>query len=363
MYGNIERFAGEIQAGLARDREEEERPRLETFSAAELQRMILPPVQWLVDGLVVRGGLGVLAAPSKYGKSWLCLDLCRSIATGQDFLGFQTSKARTLYLALEDSKQRLQARQRRQAPGDDAPENFEFALRSGTTATKLFAELEEYVERYPDTALIVVDTLQKIRGKTSSTNMYAEDYDEAGRLKEFADAHGLTILLVHHLRKMKDEDPFAMISGSVGIMGAADFACVLTKNKRQDEEAVLFITGRDVEENEYKLRFEKEFCTWENIGTVAEVEDQRAKMYYTTDPIVTTIKALLKADSTWTGSTKQFKQAVTATTGFDVSDNERAFSGKISSYSALLNEYDFINYERISNGSGGGKHHFWKDST
>lgn len=325
--------------------------------------MILPPVQWLVDGLIVRGGLGVLAAPPKYGKSWMCLDLCTSVATGRAFLGFETFKARTLYLALEDSIYRLQARLDKQTAGGEAPQEFELALRCGTTETGLFSELEEYIERFPDVALIVIDTLQKVRSNSTGRNMYAEDYQEIGRLKSFADDHNITILLVHHLRKMTDEtDPFNRISGSSAIMGAADFAFVLTKNKRQDDEAVLSVTGRDVEEEEYTLHFDKEFCVWKNAGTVTEVDDQRARMYYTTDPTILTIKALLKTDAAWTGSTSQLMQAVIDVTGFAIPDSARAFSGKISGLAPLLAEYDSISYERISNGSGGGKHHFWRTS-
>ncbi len=363
MSQDFEEYSGEIQRGLGEDLREAERPRLETFSAYELQHMVLPPVQWLVDGLIVRGGLGVLAAPPKYGKSWMCLDLCTSIATGRKFLGFNTWKARPLYLALEDSKNRLQARQNKQLAGRAAAQEFDFSIQRDTTDGLLFDKLETYCTENPDTALIVIDTLQKVRSKSSGRNMYAEDYGEIGKLKSFADAHNLTILLVHHLRKMGDEsDPFNRISGSTAIMGAADFAFVLTKSRRQDDEAILTVTGRDVEEEEFSLHFDKEFCTWQIVGTVAEVEDKRVRAYYTTDPIVLTVKSLLKADTTWTGSTSSLKQAVTSVTGFDIPDSERAFTEKVRSVVGPLEEYDGIKYERKSNGSGGGKHHFWRGS-
>ena len=44
------------------------------------------------------------------------------------------------------------------------------------------------------------------------------------RLKSFADAHGLCLLLVHHTRKQNADDKFDMISGTSGLLGAADEA-------------------------------------------------------------------------------------------------------------------------------------------
>lgn len=47
------------------------------------------------------------------------------------------------------------------------------------------------------------------------------------KLKRIADNHGITILLVHHLRKQGDRDPVNRLSGTTGISGAVDAVFVL----------------------------------------------------------------------------------------------------------------------------------------
>ena len=51
------------------------------ISAEELLSTPLPPVKWIVPGLLP-AGLALFAGPSKAGKSWLTLWLCLQIAQG-----------------------------------------------------------------------------------------------------------------------------------------------------------------------------------------------------------------------------------------------------------------------------------------
>ena len=93
--------------------------------------------------------------------------------------------------------------------------------------------------------LIVIDTLQRIRGGVNDANPYASDYRDLGILKELADKHRIAILLIHHLRKMSDDDPMNMISGTTGISGATDTNFVLRKSKRSSSSATLYCTSRE----------------------------------------------------------------------------------------------------------------------
>ena len=77
--------------------------------------------------------------------------------------------------------------------------------------------------------------------------MYGNDYDDISSIKRIADEYNISIILVHHLRKLKDgDDPFNEVSGSTGIIGAADTNYVL-KRKRNGNAATLLACGRDVE--------------------------------------------------------------------------------------------------------------------
>ena len=93
---------------------------------------------------------------------------------------------------------------------------------------------------------MVVDTLQRIRTVSNDVSPYANDYRDIGVLKGLADRHRIAVLLVHHLRKLGDDDPMNMISGTTGLSGATDSNFVLRKNKRRENTATLYCTGRDI---------------------------------------------------------------------------------------------------------------------
>ena len=84
-----------------------------------------------------------------------------------------------------------------------------------------------------------------------------------GQLKHFADQTGIALLIVHHTRKQQADDKFDMISGTNGLLGAADGAFVLQKEKRTGNTAVLEVSGRDQPEQRLILKKDMERLVWE----------------------------------------------------------------------------------------------------
>ena len=233
---------------------------LEVRSAQDLLVSPLEGVAWLVEELITTG-LVVLAGTPKVGKSWLSLDLSVSVSTGQPFLDHATERSGVLYLCLEDTYGRIQNRLFNIV--DDANDDLQFAIMADKLNGGLIMQLERYLASHPATRLIIVDTLQKVRVATGDS-VYASDYQDVGMLKAFADKHSLCVLLVHHTRKMGDEaNVFNTISGSNGILGAADECLLLAKDAMFDDKATLSVTGRDVDLAEYKLAFND--CRWHLI--------------------------------------------------------------------------------------------------
>jgi RecA-family ATPase len=220
---------------------------LETMSAIELWGTELPPLKYTVKDVLPQG-LSILCAPSKYGKSWFSLDLCLSVAAGETFLGFETEKTGVLYLALEDGYRRLKNRMGKILIGGKPPENFDFAIKSGSIDKGLSEQVDAYLKENPSTGLIVIDVLQRVRSSGQrGAGGYSLDYSDMGVLKNIADVHQLSVLVIHHLRKLADDaDPFNMISGTNGIMGAADTIFLICKKTRADKEATLKMIGRDI---------------------------------------------------------------------------------------------------------------------
>ena len=189
------------------------------------------------------------------------------VAKGEAVWSFATEKKKTLYLCLEDSENRIQNRLFDII--EDAPPDIHFAVCAGQIGDGLEAQIENFVAVNPETGLIVIDTLQKVR-RMSYDNAYANDYRDIGVLKALADRLGITILLVHHLRKQHDDDPMNMVSGTTGITGAVDGNFVLAKHKRSSNKAVLVCSGRDIEYRELELEFNSAAHVWQLISDSVE---------------------------------------------------------------------------------------------
>ncbi|NCB52796.1 MAG: AAA family ATPase [Clostridia bacterium] len=231
---------------------------LQVMDADTLLSTPMEKTMFVVERLVPQG-LNLLCGSSKIGKSWLMLWLCLQVSQGLPVWDCPTRKCDVLYLCLEDTFTRIQSRLFELT--DAAPQNLRFAVMCGQIGSGLKEQIEDYLNQYPETKLIVIDTLQKVRDSriTGRAGMYAGDYDDASALKRIADESAISIVLVHHLRKQEDEgDPFNQVSGSTGITGAVDSTYILKKASRASDTATLLATGRDIEFQQLKLRFEQQ---------------------------------------------------------------------------------------------------------
>ena len=236
--------------------------RLQTIDADTLQSTAYEPVSFVVDDLLPQG-LHLLAGAPKIGKSWLALWLCLCATQGKPLWTFATRPCEVLYLCLEDSFQRIQSRLFDLT--EDAPPTLHFAVMSQQLHNGLVEQIEQFLKEHPQTRLIVIDTLQRIRTAGNDANPYASDYRDIGVLKALADKHRIAILLIHHLRKMNDDDPMNMISGTTGLSGATDSNFVLRKSQRRENTATLYCTGRDIPYRELALERNAE-NVWELVS-------------------------------------------------------------------------------------------------
>lgn len=123
--------------------------------------------------------------------------------------------------------------------GVEGTEKLYFATCANQLVAGLFNQLHRFVREHPDTKLIIIDTLQKIREASGEKYSYANDYEIIGQLKAFRDEKGICMLLVHHTRKQQADDSFDRISGTNGLLGTAYGAFILEKEKRTGNTASL----------------------------------------------------------------------------------------------------------------------------
>ena len=243
--------------------------KLQTVNAETLLYEPLEKPSFVVDSLIPTG-LSLFCGSQKIGKSWLMLKLCLCVSQGIPLWDMPTMEGDVLYLCLEDTFCRIQDRLFRLT--DEASGRLHFAVASCKLSDGLIVQLEDYLKDYPNSRLIVIDTLQKVR-TASKDNAYASDYGDISLIKDFADRHSLAVIVVHHIRKQNDSDVFNKVSGTTGLTGSADATFVLEKEKRASDTAKLYVTGRDTPYQEYTLRFRD--CSWELVER--KTQEQLAK--------------------------------------------------------------------------------------
>jgi hypothetical protein len=254
--------------------------REQIITAKALRTEKFAQVNFFVLGLMPEG-VTLLVSKPKLGKSWLILDLCSAATTGRYTLGsIKPAQGDVLYVALEDSTRRLQRRLSKLLPSFNGewPEGLRLATKWNRLHEGGAHALREWCLSVERPTLMAIDTLALIRPPAKpSQQAYQSDYEAMTFLHDLTQEFpGLAIIVVHHDRKMEAEDVFDTVSGTQGLIGAADTIWVI---KRRASGTTLHVRGRDVEESEKAMEFNKTTCRWTILGPAAEIQrsNERAR--------------------------------------------------------------------------------------
>ncbi len=312
---------------------------LPTKSLTTLYDEVYKPKTPIIENLLYSGTYLFVGAP-KVGKSFFMAQLGYHISSGTDLWNYKVNKGTVLYLALEDDYARLQHRLYTMF-GDVENENFHLTTHSNQLNDGLDKQLEYFMAQHKDTKLIIIDTLQKIREANGDKYSYGSDYDIVTRLKKFSDNNNVCLLLVHHTRKQQADDCFETISGTNGLLGAADGAFLLHKEKRTASKAILDVVGRDQQDQRLYLEFNRERCLWE----LTKIENELWKL--PTDNILESVSKIVSAEVTeWEGTATELISKL----GLDIQPNTLTRHLNVNA-DRLFNEYQ-IEYEATRNHEG-----------
>lgn len=244
------------------------------YNSLEVYQSNIPEPNMIIPEFLPEG-LTILAAMPKRGKSFLCMNIANMIAEGRVFGKWDVEPCRVLFLGLEDTPRRIKGRLRKYLPSEDfASPMISFMNKWRRIGDGCVEDIQSYLFTYPNTKYIVIDTLEKIAPETArngSKGIYAGDYSKIAALKEIADEKGIAIQCVHHLNKSESDDILNHISGSTGLTGASDTNMILNRQIKS-ADARLYISGRDIQEYDYALEFDKEMCLWSIKGDAVDFE-------------------------------------------------------------------------------------------
>ena len=254
---------------------------LQMQSFQELINAEIPPVDWIVKGLLPQG-LTILAGAPKVGKSWMSLELALRVANGEPVFGFYevTKKRNVLYFALEDSENRLQERIKLIAGGGDIPINAKIVYEWKADQKGLDVLRRAITQDKID--FVIIDTFAA--ANMEPRDGYKADYRSVRSIQQIAVETGACIVLVHHTRKTDRKqtsgniDQIEEVSGTLGLCGAADSIIILSKTEKPNVFS-FYIRGRDVEETTIPILFDD--YRWTVSGDMADLlsNENEIKIY------------------------------------------------------------------------------------
>ncbi|MDE5771024.1 MAG: helicase RepA family protein [Ruminococcus sp.] len=268
---------------------------MEIVSMPELYEIVYPAKPPIINGFLYNGTYLFVGSP-KVGKSFMMAQIAYHVSSGKPMWNNAVRKGTVLYLALEDDYRRLQERLYRMF-GTETTSNLFFSVASNSLNGGLIEQLDGFIHEHHNTSLIIIDTLQKIRESEGDTYSYSHDYDIIAQLKAFSDKNNICLLLVHHTRKQKADDNFDTISGTNGLLGAADGAFVMYKSKRTDTDASIEISGRDQPDRKILIKRNTETLCWD----LDKIIDDKFKV--PPEPLLEKIAGLVNEHNpTWQGT-------------------------------------------------------------
>ena len=321
-------------------KEDEEYKPLEEHSLQELAEKEFVQRDPLIEHMLPPEGTLLFCGSSKIGKSWLALDMGLHICKGEKFWGCDVRKAAVLYICLEDGELRLQNRMFK--IGEEGQKDFYYATEIASTEEDIIKQLDEQMEKHPEIGLIIIDSLTALRAKLAvvNNNAFIDDYRILNAFHHFTDNHHITLLIVHHVRKMRSEDPFDDIAGTNGLSAAADGSFVFRKEKFTDDEVKLYAKCRDTGQHMWTIRLDEETCIWKMIHESTPMED-----VINSDPDLKKTVEFIRKERSFFGSATEFCERI------GVEKKPQSLSGKLFNHRRELAKQG-IDFERTRGNKG-----------
>ena len=178
-------------------------------------------LKWLIQNVLVEGGLHYISAPPAGAKSWILISLQIAMTTGREWIGKDVPQCPCLYLDLELGEAMFSTRYKRLGAKRGAPFYYideDLKLDRPQDVGRLAAAIKKFGIR-----LLTIDTLSAAWSGDENDNRQVRLLRSV--LKQLRTETGCTILIAHHDRKKRGEGNESNISHE-RMRGGGDLAAM-----------------------------------------------------------------------------------------------------------------------------------------
>ena len=226
------------------------------------------PEDWLVEGLLLRGGLSVIVGMPKIGKSTLIRQLEKCILRGESFLKRKTTKGTVVHFSFDEKAKT--AKRHYRLLGLTKTDNLVLHFGTANHEGHLKELEEDFLKIKP--AIAVVDTLFDMANVND-----VNDYGSVKRMLTFfsslAERTNCHIMFIHHQNKPNKDYGTGSghtVLGSTAIFGSVDCCLIFERGKNPDIRT-LAVQGRAIDDfSNLQLRFDRKAQTYK----VESIEDE-----------------------------------------------------------------------------------------
>jgi len=245
-------------------------------------------ISYIVENLIPRGSVSILAGSPKVGKSLLGLQLLQCIAENEKFLDmFEVNQSKVIYVDMENGRPILKKRLEMIGGPDirfreSIDKNFLFLSRQDIDpffyedrSLKRVIKVIESIIATNNPEVVLFDTLYYFlpqRDYKSKESDYEYMYKFLSEMKRLAEKYNTALIFIHHYKKNTEGiDLVGKILGTTGIAAVVDVVIGLQYKSKEDRIRTIEVQSRYAEIDDIDISL---------VG-----DDNSVKRYYPVDKV------------------------------------------------------------------------------
>lgn len=226
----------------------------------ELMEKNLPPINWLIDGLIPEEAITIMPGASGSFKTWLAMSMALSVANGTDFLDIFTTRQANVLIIDEESGERLYSERFKLL---DAPDDSSIYIMSMSNFIAKEKTIKDVVKECKEKGveLVIIDSLVRINSGDENSS---RDIAKLFALLRLFTREAISVLILHHNRKpgQNGYDASSDMRGSSDIKAAVDVQLAVKRIGKSPSIQVERAKCRyEMEGKPFKLDFVKDEST------------------------------------------------------------------------------------------------------